>query len=242
MSDAEGGQHVRRAAPRLTPERVRTMDFPRTPIGRRGWSEDDVRSFLQRVAEEIAGRDAVESALRAEVAYYKDRLVQWQSERAAAAAGAGGAGTGSGGAAQPEPAVPEPTLEAINLLSQAQQEADAYVAQAQDYCRRLTAEARDHAQAILGDAQARAEAAAERAVHDYRARSGEGYAAELEELERRLAWARTFLASLETVETQLRTAREALTYEVDKLGPPRAALAGGPRPAIPPPGRGPEGG
>jgi cell division initiation protein len=240
MSDAEGGQNVRRAAPRLTPERVRTMNFPRTPIGRRGWSEDDVRSFLQRVAEEISGRDAVESALRAEVAYYKDRLVQWRSERAASEAG--GAGTGSGGGAPPEPAVPEPTLEAINLLSQAQQEADAYVAQAQDYCRRLTAEARDHAQAILGDAQARAETAAERAVHDYRARSGEGYAAELEELERRLAWARTFLASLETVETQLRTAREALTYEVDKLGAPRAALARAPQPASPPPGRHPDDG
>ena len=87
MSDAEGGPNVRRAAPRLTPERVRTMDFPRTPIGRRGWSEDDVRSFLQRVAEEIAGRDAVEASLRAEVAYYKDRLIQWQSERQGPGAG-----------------------------------------------------------------------------------------------------------------------------------------------------------
>ena len=38
------------------------------------------------------------------------------------------------------------------------------------------------------------------------------------DLERRLTWARTFLASLENVETQLRTAREALSYEFEKLG------------------------
>ena len=33
-------------------------------------------------------------------------------------------------------------------------------------------------------------------------------------------WARTFLASLETVEAQLRTAREALTYEFDRMRSP----------------------
>ena len=40
---------------------------------------------------------------------------------------------------------------------------------------------------------------------------------ELEDLERRLTWARTFLSSLENVETQLRTAREALSYEFERL-------------------------
>ena len=54
---------------------------------------------------------------------------------------------------------------------------------------------------------------------ELRAREGENHSPELEDLERRLAWARTFLASLETVETQLRTAREALSYEFEKLAP-----------------------
>ena len=52
---------------------------------------------------------------------------------------------------------------------------------------------------------------------DLRARAGDDHSVELEDLERRLTWARTFLASLENVETQLRTAREALSYEFEKL-------------------------
>ena len=35
---------------------------------------------------------------------------------------------------------------------------------------------------------------------------------------RRLAWARTFLTSLESGEVKLRTAREALACELDRLG------------------------
>jgi DivIVA domain-containing protein len=205
---------ARRPLPRLTPERVRSVDFTRTPIGRRGVSEEEVQAFLLRVAEDIAARDAAEATLRAEVAFYKDRLRNWQATRA------------TEGAGEPEPASApapstQPSVEAVNILSRAQQEADAYVAQAQEYCRRLTEDAQDHADAILAEARQEAEAAGEQAARDYRSRSGAGYAAECEEIERRLAWARTFVASLETVETQLRTTREALAWEFDRLaGPP----------------------
>lgn len=208
----------RHPLPRLTPERVRSTDFTRTPIGRRGVSEEEVQAFLLRVAEDIAARDAAEATLRAEVAFYKDRLRNWQGARS-------GEGTGEVEAAAPAaPPTPAPaTVEAVNILSRAQQEADAYVAQAQEYCRRLTEDARDHADAILAEARQEAEAAGEQAARDYRSRSGAGYAAEFEELERRLAWARTFVASLETVETQLRTTREALAWEFERLsGPPSA--------------------
>jgi DivIVA domain-containing protein len=225
MSDTENGLHARRSAPRLTPERVRSVEFTRTPLGRRGWNEDEVQQFLQRVAEDIAARDAAEASLRAEVGFYKNRLRQWQNEQ-------------RGGQSEDPPGPAQPSVEAINILSQAQQEADAYVAQAQDYCRRLTADAQEHAQVILGDAQVQAEQAAEEAVRDYRARAGDQYTAEFEDLERRLAWARTFLSSLENVETQLRTAREALTYEVDKLAAgPSSGRMTGPGNAVPPPGR-----
>ncbi len=120
---------------------------------------------------------------------------------------------------RPAPAA-APASEAVDVLSRAQQEADAYVAQTQAYCRRLAVDAREHAQRILADAQSQAEQAADRAVQGYRARSGNGYTPEFEELERRLAWARTFLTSLETVQSQLRTAREALSSEFDRLGSP----------------------
>lgn len=203
MTDASDQQLAARPTQHLTPERVRSTHFSRTPIGRRGLSEDEVALFLHRVADDLAARDAAEASLRAKVAHYKDTLMRWQSE-----------------AHTDLPASPAgstaPPVEAINILSQAQQEADAYVAQAQEYCRRLAADARDHAQEIVNEAQA----AAATAAREHRLRSGDGHPAELEELQHRLVWARTFLASLETVEVQLRTAREALAYELDRMRSP----------------------
>jgi DivIVA domain-containing protein len=210
MTDASDEQQARRPVQRLVPERVRATEFARTPIGRRGLSEEEVARFLHRVADDLAARDAAEASLRAKVAHYKDTLIQWQREQAEGR-------SDDGQASAAVTAAPRPSVAAVNLLSQAQQQADAFVAQTQEYCRRLAADAHDHAQEILSEAQAQAEIAAENAVREYRVQAGESYTAESEELERRLVWARTFLASLETVETQLRTAREALAYEFDKL-------------------------
>ena len=210
MTDAADEQYARRTVQRLTPDRVRSMQFSRTPIGRRGLAEDEVAAFLQRVADEIATRDAAETSLRAKTTHYKNTLVQWQREQSESR-------TEDVNGRAPDSATA--TVEAVNILSRAQQEADAYVAQTQEYCRRLAAEAHEHAQSVLDDATDRADAAAEQAVIELRAREGENHSPELEDLERRLAWARTFLASLESVETQLRTAREALSYEFDKLTP-----------------------
>ena len=209
MTAISNGPNVRPTLPRLTPERVRKMQFTRTQIGRRGLAEDEVNLFLERVAEDIAARDAEDASMRAMVLHYQNTLADWRAEYRDPQ---GRTGTGT-----------VPNVEAVNILSRAQQEADSYVAQTQAYCRRLAVDARDHAQQILTAAQAQAEEAANRAVQGYRARSGDAYTPEFEELERRLAWARTFLSSLESVEAQLRTAREALSYEFDRLG-----SAGGP--------------
>ena len=204
MTAISNGPNVKPTLPRLTPERVRKMQFTRTQIGRRGWRRKRSASSSSRVAEDIAARDAEDASMRAMVLHYQSTLADWRAEyrdpHGRPAAGA------------------MPSVEAVNILSRAQQEADSYVAQTQAYCRRLAVDARDHAQQILAEAQAQAEEAANRAVQGYRARSGDAYTPEFEELERRLAWARTFLSSLESVETQLRTAREALSYEFDRLG------------------------
>jgi DivIVA domain-containing protein len=204
MTAISNGPNVKPTLPRLTPERVRKMQFTRTQIGRRGLAEDEVNLFLERVAEDIAARDAEDASMRAMVLHYQNTLADWRAEYREPQ---GRTGTGA-----------MPNVEAVNILSRAQQEADSYVAQTQAYCRRLAVDARDHAQQILTEAQAQAEEAANRAVQGYRARSGDTYTPEFEELERRLAWARTFLSSLESVEAQLRTAREALSYEFDRLG------------------------
>ncbi|HZM42882.1 MAG TPA: DivIVA domain-containing protein [Acidimicrobiales bacterium] len=204
MTAISNGPNAKPTLPRLTPERVRKMQFTRTQIGRRGLAEDEVNLFLERVAEDIAARDAEDASMRAMVLHYQNTLADWRAEHRDPQ---GRTGTGA-----------MPNVEAVNILSRAQQEADSYVAQTQAYCRRLAVDARDHAQQILTEAQAQAEEAANLAVQGYRARSGEAYTPEFEELERRLAWARTFLSSLESVEAQLRTAREALSYEFDRLG------------------------
>lgn len=208
MTAISNGPNVKPTLPRLTPERVRKMQFTRTQIGRRGLAEDEVNLFLERVAEDIAARDAEDASMRAMVLHYQNTLADWRAEYRDPH-GRPGAGPSTGVV---------PSVEAVNILSRAQQEADSYVAQTQAYCRRLAVDARDHAQQILTEAQAQADEAANRAVQGYRARSGDAYTPEFEELERRLAWARTFLSSLESVETQLRTAREALSYEFDRLG------------------------
>jgi len=204
MTAISNGPNAKPTLPRLTPERVRKMQFTRTQIGRRGLAEDEVNLFLERVAEDIAARDAEDASMRAMVLHYQNTLADWRAEHRDPQGRTG-------------PGV-MPNVEAVNILSRAQQEADSYVAQTQAYCRRLAVDARDHAQQILTEAQAQAEEAANLAVQGYRARSGEAYTPEFEELERRLAWARTFLSSLESVEAQLRTAREALSYEFDRLG------------------------
>lgn len=208
MTDV-AGEPYRRPVQRLTPDRVRSTQFTRTPLGRRGLAEEEVRAFMQRVADDIAARDAAEASLRAKVSHYKNTLVQWQREHSEARADEFAA----------TPATSAASIDAVNILSRAQQEADAYVAQTQEYCRRLAADARDHAQQVLDDATSAADAAAEQAVVELRAaRSDNNHAAGLEDLERRLMWARTFITSLENVETQLRTAREALSFEFEKLG------------------------
>jgi DivIVA domain-containing protein len=210
MTDAVDEQDTRRPVQRLTPERVRTARFSRTTMGRRGLSEDEVADFLQRVADELAARDAAEASLRAKVTHYKNTLIQWQREQLEA----------RGDEAPASPAAesgPRPSVAAVNLLSQAQQQADAYVAQTQEYCRRLAADAQDHAEEILSEARARAQVVVDDAARAYRAQAGDADTGAIEDLERRLLWARAFITSLESVEAQLRTAREALAYEFDKL-------------------------
>ncbi|MFF8945946.1 DivIVA domain-containing protein [Streptomyces sp. NPDC014864] len=191
---------------RLTPEQIRTKQFTRTPIGRRGLSEEEVGRFMLRVADELTTLHQDLAGLRAENA----RLRNFYRERGERAEGQ----AGQAGMAVPQR---QPNLEAVNLLSRAQQQADSLIAQAREYARQVADQARRQYHDVLREAQRRAQEEAERAVLEYRARSGTHYTAEFEELERRLAWARAFLDAIQSVESQLKTAREALAYEVEKL-------------------------
>ncbi|WP_177241094.1 DivIVA domain-containing protein [Nonomuraea wenchangensis] len=189
--------HPDRERQPLTPDRIRKQEFSRTPLGRRGYSEDEVRSFLYRVAEDVAAGDKEKADLRA----YVDRLKQWYKEHGISA----------------EPAGPQQqalSVDAINILSRAQQTADVQIAEAEDYARRILGEARQQYEMILTEAQRQAEEAADQAVGAYRSRGGE-HGGEAEELERQIAYLRTFA---DVTRVQLRAVLAGLAEEVDKLG------------------------
>ncbi|MEV0382034.1 DivIVA domain-containing protein [Nonomuraea sp. NPDC050643] len=182
---------------RLTPDRIRNKDFSRTKLGHRGFSEDEVRTFLYRLAEDMAAGDMEKADLRAEV----ERLKNWYKDH--------GTDVASPGAQRARL-----NVDAVNLLSRAQQTADAQIAEAEDYARRLVAQARQQYEQLLQEAQQQAEEAASQAVSVYRS-SGQVHSAEAEELERRIAYLRTFA---EVTQVQLRAVLEGLTNEVNKLG------------------------
>ncbi|MDA0564715.1 DivIVA domain-containing protein [Streptomonospora sp. S1-112] len=182
-----------RSSQRLSPERVRAQEFSRASLGRRGYNEEEVRLFIGRVAEDLAASDAEKASLRAEI----DRLRRRYREQNHSAASVEG-----------------PPAEAVNLLSAAQQQADAYVAQAQEYCRQLTVQARRQADDILVEARDQAGAAAEEAARGYRAGAGSSYTREVEEMERRVAWIQTFCRA---VQIQMQAASDAFSQEIARL-------------------------
>jgi DivIVA domain-containing protein len=191
-----GGPSRRRAT--LTPDRVRTTVFSRSSLARRGYDVDEVHLFLQRIAEELAASDTEKGKLREEI----HRLRNWYRSRGHDVDGTGQVTQAYANA------------QAVQLLSDAQLQAEAYIAQAQAYSRRIAVEARQQAELVLREAQERADAASDAAAKDYRYNSGGDYAAELEEMERRLAWLRAFCHA---VQVQLHAATDAFTREVDKL-------------------------
>lgn len=212
---------------RLTPDRIREAEFPRTPLGRRGLDEEEVRRFLLEIAEEVATRDAADAAAQATIDHYKRALTLWQAERNDELTGASDTGT---------------PAEAVDVLTRAQHEADAYVAEAKEYGQHLVEDARARAQTILDEARSRAQRATpvqvitprqpvtptrEPIIHETGptpVRSpAPGHAqaptraADITLDRSHLLWTRTFLASLRNVEAQIRTAREALSSEFARL-------------------------
>jgi cell division septum initiation protein DivIVA len=201
---------------RLSPEKIRGRSFTRAPLGRRGISEDEVSQFCVRVAEEISQWEMENATLRTENDRLKGALRQWQSEQASRRADENWQTrrpdtSGARGQAQPA----RRSASTVQAAAQVQREAEAILRRA-DGDDDADADRRPY-DAVLREAQRRAEQEAERVARSYRGRAGARYAAEFEELERSLAWAATFLDTIETVEAQLRAARETLAYEVEHL-------------------------
>ena len=193
MTSTQDRQTLRQPAP-LSADKVRGATFGRPPFGRRGYSEDEVRRFLSRVADDITTADGEKASLRAEIV----RLVNFYREHG-----------------RDPNAEHEISVEAVNLMSRAQQAADSHVAQAEEYAKRLVTQARQRYQDLLNHAQEQAQQAAEEARRASAQLAGVGSDVERAALEQKVAYLRTFA---EVTEIQLRSVLEALTREVDKLG------------------------
>jgi DivIVA domain-containing protein len=186
--DGMSGPMPRNSGP-LSPSAIRGARFSRTAIGRRGYDTEEVSRFLYRVAEQVAAGDAEKANLRAEV----ERLRDWIRNRIR-----------EGGDESAAPAQPGLNAQMISLMSQAQQQADAYVAQAEAYSRRLTIEARQKADELIYEAQSLAHTG--NGPYD----SAE-VAARLAEVQRRADWLRAFC---QATQLQLQAASDAFFQEV----------------------------
>ena len=188
-------------AQRLTPAELQTVNFRRAPLGRRGFDEDQVRAFLRQVEQELVRVLNEKAAMQHEVGRLRDRIN----------------GTPHGvSPAQAEDA----HVQAVRILSKAQETADHYVADAQRYSRELAEEARRGRDEILAEAKARAvmvldeaHRQASTAAEQVRPSTEPLSEDERRDLEREIAYLRTFS---DVYRTHLRSYLEALLRNVEE--------------------------
>jgi DivIVA domain-containing protein len=183
----------------MTPESVRSATFTSSRLGRRGLDEGEVRAFCEYVSDGLTRMVNDNSMLQAEVMRLRQRLLE---------------GKGRSGV-QPE----DGHVQAVYVLSRAQQAADRCVADAQEYGRELAEDARMRSDEILREAKVRASmileeahASASRAADAARAQDPVP-AAERQDLQAEIAYLRTFS---DVCRTHLRAYLESLTHSIEE--------------------------
>ena len=189
---------------RLTPEFVQSVHFPSARLGRRGLDETRVQAFCEWVESELVRLMNERTALEEEVWRLRERVRETDTVR-------------------PE----DGHVQAVYILSRAQQTADKYVANAQEYSREIAEDARRRRDEILAEAKMRASVILDEA--HVSAVQAVGHAAELmpapvltdepltpsqrQELETELTYLRTFS---NVCRTHLRAYLESLTRSIDE--------------------------
>jgi cell division septum initiation protein DivIVA len=189
---------------RLTPEFVQSVHFPSARLGRRGLDETRVQEFCELVEGELVRLLNERTALEEEVWRLRERVRETDT-------------------VQPE----DGHVQAVYILSRAQQTADKYVANAQEYSRDIAEDARRRREDILASAKMRASVILDDA--HVSAVQVAGHAAELmpapvhadlpltssqrQELETELTYLRTFS---NVCRTHLRAYLESLTRSIDE--------------------------
>jgi DivIVA domain-containing protein len=194
---------ISRTDNRLTPDAVQAVTFPSARLGRRGLDEEHVRAFCGQVERELVRLFNERTALTDEVQRLRRRVLGLSGDDAEA------------GYRQDDAHV-----QAVRILSKAQQTADNYVADAQDYSRELAldarrrrdeilTEARKHAAVMLEEAHTEASSAAEAALVAPATQPD----ADRRELEAELAYLRTFS---DVYRTHLHAYLDALMRNVEE--------------------------
>jgi cell division initiation protein len=180
-----------------SPAAIRGEDFSHRV---RGLDEDEVREYLDLLADQVEASERERTTLHAEVERLRGEL---QSLRAS----------------RPDPAPDEISPQAVILFSQAQQVADQLVEEAVLHARDLMTSARHQQREIMEQAHRAAEAAAREAgqasgrnfVTSAVATAATDYSTPVPEIE----YVRTFAR---VAQVQLRSVLETLSEEVEKLG------------------------
>jgi DivIVA domain-containing protein len=189
-----------RSGGRLTPDQVQSIAFPPSRFGHRGYDEDHVLAFCGLVERELVTLLNEKTSLWEEVERLRRRIID--------------AGDPTAGA------LPEDAhIQAVRILSNAQQMADRYVADAQDYSRQLTEEARRRRDEVLAEAKVHADRVLDEA-HRQASRAAAGVVAEpgpaangeWRDRTAELAYLRTFS---EVYRTHLRAYLETLLNNVE---------------------------
>jgi DivIVA domain-containing protein len=221
---------ISRTDNRLTPDAVQAVTFPSARLGRRGLDEEHVRAFCGQVERELVRLFNERTALADEVQRLRRRVLGLSGDDAEA------------GYRQDDAHV-----QAVRILSKAQQTADNYVADAQDYSRQLAQDARrrrdeiltetrKHAAVMLEEAHTEASSAAEAALVAPATQPD----ADRRELEAELAYLRTFSDVYRThlhayLDALLRNVEEWERAEKTSLAATRGSLPRLPHHPQPPP-------
>lgn len=182
----------------LTPQRVRSASFSPARLGRRGVDEGQVREFCGWVSDELSRMLTERTELREEVLRLRDRVLE-----------------GNGGV-QPQ----DGHVQAIYVLSKAQETADRYVAEAQEYSREVAEDAHKRREEILREAKVRASlileeahASASQAAQMVPVTGEALSAAQQRDLEAEIAYLRTFS---DVCRTHLRAYLDSLTRSIEE--------------------------
>ncbi|HEY8547927.1 MAG TPA: DivIVA domain-containing protein [Acidimicrobiales bacterium] len=199
----------------LSPDQVRGATFERAPFGRRGFDEQEVLSYLERVADELAARDSEIARLEAENRQLKHALREWHRQLVG--------------------------YDSAEIIARTQQHIEDQIAQAEQYSREREEEAARRYDEIVAEARRRAQEEAERVVQAAREAgaleasatgaqgrgahaNGYGGDAEAEGQRRATEWLRrqqVYVGSLQqalaSLAAQVDATRQAFGAEVERL-------------------------